>query len=161
MWYKGQSSCFYYGCSIAPVPFVEETIPSPLNYYSWISVKTVGPTYVRLFLDSLFCFISVYPSTNTTLSWLLSCIMSLKSWLNVSSYFILFVRIVLAILVPLSFRMKFRLTLSKSRKHLTGILIEMKSVLSIGDIWQFFCVLQIHESLCLFRSSLISFISVL
>lgn len=80
-------------------------------------------------------------------------------------HFIPFVRIVLAILVPLSFHIEFRLTLTMSIKHLVEILIEiaLNLYISLGNVCQLDCVPPIYGyriSLHLFRSPLISFISV-
>lgn len=84
--------------------------------------------------------------------------------MTVSSHFIPFVRIVLAMLVPLSFHLKFRLISPVSRKHLVEILIEIAypyiDLGTLDSLTMFFQSMN-TESLHLFRSSLISFISVL
>lgn len=79
-----------------------------------------------LFLALLFCAInlSVYPNINITLRDYSSFI-ALRSGCVSLPALLLFFRIVLANLIPLSLPVNFQISLSVSTKNLAGILIEI------------------------------------
>ena len=63
------SSFFSCGYPIISTSFLKKTVFPPIELSWYLCCKSMEQTHVDLFLDSLFCFISlyVYPNANTIL----------------------------------------------------------------------------------------------
>lgn len=141
----GHDSYFACGCSVAPMPFVEKALLSSLNR-SHTSVKKQLPLLVwgYFWIFSLLLQRSVSPQYHT----ILMTVATQKVWKSgrvISPVFFFFVRLVLAILVPLCFHVKFRLTLPLSTKHTDCDRKCIKYVYQFVDSWQLRLVFLIHQ----------------